>query len=173
MNWVSAITGGISAYGAIQSGQMTSQSLNAQADYALQNAAEAEAQGAFDANRQSLVSASKIGTQQAALGASGVSSGYGSGANILAASASNAEMDRLNILHGADIKAINYQNQAALDRYGGASAVQGSYWKAAGDLTGGLINSQTPAATPGGTPTLGADGNPAAATSTFNSIGAS
>jgi hypothetical protein len=69
------------------------------------------------------------------------------------ASHMNSELDRMNILHGADIRAINYQNQASMDRYGGENAKLGGYWKALGALTMGAVNvasSGTAAAPPGG-----------------------
>jgi hypothetical protein len=133
------VAGGISAYGAIQAGQSTADSLNAQADIAMKNADEALAQGKYNAARQSAVADNKIGASIAAYGASGVATNYGSAAEVIGAGARNAELDRLNILHGADVKAINYRNQAAMDRYGADSAIKGSYWQALGDISGGLI----------------------------------
>jgi hypothetical protein len=59
---------------------------------------------------------------------------------VVQASHQNAELDRLNILHGADIRAINYENQAAMDKFGADSAIKGSYWSALGSITGGAVN---------------------------------
>lgn len=145
-----------SALGSITQGQMTSGALNAQAQVQQQNAQEAEVQGQFNATKQSLNSAEKIGSITAAFGASGVSSQSGSVQNVLAASASNAELDRLNILHGADVRAINYTNQASMDKLGASSALQGSYFSALGSLTkgaaGALGNSISASPSGGGTP---------------------
>lgn len=124
----------MSAYGALLQGQMTNQSLQAQAGIQTQNAAEAEAQGQFNATEQGLRSSEAIGKEEANFGASGVTATSGSVQNVLAASNAHAELDRLNILHGADIKAINYQNQASMDRYGGQSALLGSYFSAFGSV---------------------------------------
>ncbi len=132
--------GAISAYGQIQQGKSTSDSLKAQANNLDQQAAEAEQKGAFDAMRQQLVSGAKIGESVAAYGAAGVTSQSGSVLDVVQASHQNAELDRLNILHGADIRAINYQNQASMDRFGAESAIKGSYWSALGSLTGGAIS---------------------------------
>lgn len=128
----------VSAYGALQAGQSTSQALNAQADLAIQNAQEAEDKGQFDANRQMLIAGKRIGESTAAYGAAGVTES-GSVVAVHQSSMANAELDRLNILHGADVRAIQYRNQAAMNRYGAESAIKGSYWQAAGYLTQGLV----------------------------------
>ena len=140
---VPLIGAGISAYGDIQQGQMTSDTLNRQADNLSAQAREAEQKGQYDAMREQVIAGQKIGTTEAAYGASGVTSNSGSVMDVVAASHQNAELDRLNILHGADIRAINYQNQASMNRYGGASAVMGSYWKALGALTLGAVKSDS------------------------------
>jgi hypothetical protein len=145
----SMLGGPFNAAGDIVQGQMTSQTLDAQAGLADANAQEAENQGQYNATRQSLISSQKIGESEAAYGASGVTSSSGSVADVIGASNANAEMDRLNILHGADIKALNYNNQALMDRYGAASATYGSYWAAAGAITGGAIQGLS-SATQGG-----------------------
>ncbi len=133
---------GMQAYGALQQGQSTSDSMNNQADLALQNADEAERQGQFDANRYSIISHQKIGEMTAGISASGVDIRSGSAQSLLLMSHANSELDRLNILHQADVKSIMYRNQAALDRYGGQSALQGSYWQAAGDVVGGAVRTK-------------------------------
>lgn len=135
----SMLGGPVNAAGAIMQGQMTSSSLQNQANLQTAQAAEAESAGQYNATRESMLASQKIGTSVAAYGASGVSSNSGSVQDVLAASAANSELDRLNILHGADVKATNYSNQAALDRYGADSALLGSQWQAMGDLTGGAI----------------------------------
>jgi len=131
----------ISSYGAVQQGEMTSDSLNLQADSLVQQAAEAERKGQYDSMRQQMISDHKIGASVAAYGASGVGGSSGSVLDVLQASHQNAELDRLNILHGADIRAINYQNQASMNRYGAKSAIMGSYWKALGYMSLGLVKS--------------------------------
>jgi hypothetical protein len=144
--------GALSAYGDIQQGQMTSDSLNEQARNLTAQAVEAEQKGQFDAMRQQLLSDHKIGASIAAYGASGVAANSGSALNVIQASHMNSELDRLNILHGADIRAINYQNQASMNRYGADSARLGSYWKALGAMTMGMVHADVGAgaAKPGG-----------------------
>lgn len=129
----------ISAYGDVQQGQMTSDTLNKQADNLTQQAAEAESKGQYDAMRSGMLATQRIGTATAAYGASGVGAGSGSVLDVTQAAHQNAELDRLNILHGADIRAINYDNQASMDRFGGESAVMGGYWKALGALSMGAV----------------------------------
>lgn len=129
----------MSAKGAIDAGRMTSQSLNNQADNLEAQAQESEDKGAYDAMREQMISGQKIGTATAAYGAAGVSATSGSVLDVMQASHQNAELDRLNILHGADVRAINYKNQASMNRFGGQSALFGAYWQALGDLSGGAI----------------------------------
>lgn len=131
---------GLSAYGDLQQGKMTSESLNKQADSLEAQAVEAHQKGEYDAMRNQMIASQKIGTSIASYGASGVSAQSGSVLDVIAASHQNAELDKMNIIHGADIRAINYQNQASMNRYGAASAIQGSYWKALGALTMGAVN---------------------------------
>lgn len=143
---------GVMAYGQLLAGQATSDSLNAQADLQIQNAQEALAQGKFNAQRSQIQSGQKIGAEVAGYGASGVRSSSGSVMNVLAAATSNAEMDRLNILHGADIKAISYENAASMERTQAHNAKIGSYFGAVGSLVGA-----SSAGNLGATPSAGGD----------------
>lgn len=130
----------ISAFGSLQAGQSTADSLQAQAALQRQQAQEALNAGQYDAMKSQMMSSMSIGKSIAAYGASGVTANSGSVLAVLAASASNAELDRLNILHGADIKAANYRNQAAMDEAGASSAIAGSRWAAFGNIMSGLSN---------------------------------
>lgn len=129
-----AIGAGVSAIGAIQQGQATSDSLNTQADMQIANASQAEAEGNFNAMKSMLYSNQKIGAITANYGASGVTSASGSVQDVLTSSAANAELDRLNILHGADLKAIQYENQASMERKGAQSAESGAMFSAVGSI---------------------------------------
>lgn len=125
---------GLGAAGSIMQGQSTANALDAQSNLQLQNAQEAEEQGQFNATKQQITSGQKIGAITANFGASGVRSDSGSAIDVLSASNMNAELDRQNILHGADVKAINFENQASMDKLGADSAIKGSYWSALGTL---------------------------------------
>lgn len=138
---MSLIGAPVAAKGQLVAGQMTSDSLNRQADNLEQQAADARQKGEYDAFRQQIIAGKKIGTSIAAYGANGVAANSGSVLDVIEASHRNAELDRLNILHGADVRAINYLNQASMNRFGGESAVKGSYYQALGSLFTGAGNS--------------------------------
>jgi hypothetical protein len=130
--------GGIlSGYGSFLAGIEKAKALEFQADVADRNANEAIQQGSFNAFRARLRGQQVLGAAKANYGASGVSTAYGSGAAVLMSSAALSELDRLNILHGADIKAANYENQARIDRFGAGNE------KTAGVIggIGGLVTS--------------------------------
>lgn len=139
--YLGLVGGAIGAYGAIEQGQMQSESLNQQAQSNLNNAQQAKDQGLYNANRQMLLAQQTEGKGIANAGASGVDVNSGSPLSVFQSSAINAEMDKQNILHGADIRAIAYENQASIDRFGAASALTGSYWNALSAMSGGLIKS--------------------------------
>ena len=126
----------VSSVGAIAAGAMESAALNAQATIQRQNAQLDLEAGNANAARSQIISGQKIGSIEGAAGASGVTQS-GSVLSILAASSMNAEMDRQNILHGAQVKAIQSENQASMDQAGATSAVNGSYFQAIGGLVGG------------------------------------
>ncbi len=126
----SIVGSGTQAVGALIAGQQQSNALDTSAEIQRRNASEAKAAGEFNAHRQELIAGQKIGTTEAAFGASGISTDSGSALDVLMMAHTNAELDRLNILHGADIKAINYQNQASMDELGAKQTLQGSYFNA-------------------------------------------
>lgn len=130
----------IGATGAIYAGEMESGALTAQANLQRQNAQLDLEAGNANAARSQIISGQKIGGIQSAAAASGVTQS-GSVLSVMAASSMNAEMDRQNILHGAQVKAIQADNQASMDELGAQSAMTGSYFKAVGDMfqAGGQI----------------------------------
>ncbi len=134
---VMAMAGGAtSGIGALTQGQDQSNALTTSARIQRENATEALQKGAFDAQRQELIGGQKIGAADAAYGASGVTSTSGSVMDEMAMSHANLEMDRLNILHGADIRSINYNNQASMDSLGAEQTLKGSYMNAVASLFG-------------------------------------
>ncbi len=130
------VGGGIQAGGDILKGQMTANSLRAQAEQQRVQAEEATQAGQYNAFRSQLQATQVLGHNEAAYGASGVTSSSTSVNEVLRAGATNAELDRQNIIHGADIKAINYKNEASLEEFGANSALEGSYFAAIGDILG-------------------------------------
>ncbi len=125
------------AYGSIVQGQQTSSLLDNHAREQRQNATLAVQAAQYNANRQQILSGKRIGAETAAFGASGVTMDSGSVLSVLGDSAASAELDRLNIIHGGDVRAINYQNQASLDEYAAKNALQASYWNAASSIAMG------------------------------------
>lgn len=121
----------ISGIGGLYAGAMESAALNAQANIQNQNAQLDLEAGNSNAARSQIISGQKIGSIQSAAGGSGVTQS-GSVLSIMAASSMNAEMDRQNILHGEQVKAIQSENQASMDQAGAQSALNGSYFKAIG-----------------------------------------
>lgn len=134
------LTGPITAVGQIEAGKMTAESLNNQANNLDSQAQEAEDKGKYDQMREQMIGDFKVGQSTAAYGAAGVKMDSGSVLDVMQASHQNIELDRLNIAHGADIRALNYKNQAAMNRFGGQSALLGSYWAALGSFTGAGIS---------------------------------
>lgn len=120
----------VGIYGSLKSGQDEYNALSLQAKLQRQNATEALQKGQVDADRQQLIAGHRIGSEEAAFSASGVGMDSGSVMAVLGASHAASELDRMNILHGATIRAINYENQAGFDERGAASAREGSYWRA-------------------------------------------
>lgn len=158
-----SLFGGItSAFGDLVQGEAEGNALDTASDVQKNNARLALEAGQFNAQRQTIAANRKIGAEEAAYGASGVTATSGSVLNVLAASHANAELDRLNILHGADIRAINDQNQAEMDSIGASSARTGSYFNAVGSIFGGAAKAygnQAGSSTYGGADTSGKFGD--------------
>lgn len=125
------------AYGSLVQGNETSNLLDNQARLQRTNATQALAAGKFNADRQSVIATKHIGGMTADYAASGVSSDSGSVIATIGASAANAELDRQNILHGAEMKAVNYENQASLDELGAKHALQAGYFNALSSVVAG------------------------------------
>lgn len=133
-----ALQGGggvLGAFGALYAGEMESSALDAQANIQRQNAALDLGAGNANAARSQIMSGQRIGAIQGAAAAGGVAQS-GSVLSVMAASSMNAEMDRQNILHGAQVRAIQADNQATMDSMGAQSALTGSYFKALGSVVG-------------------------------------
>ena len=122
--------GGIGVLGALYSGEATAESLNAQANINDENAQVAIQQGNYDSYRQGLKVSSALGSMRAAYGGNGISASSGSALAVIQSSVMNGEMDRQNIIHGAAIKAISFQNEAAMERAGATNATTASYFNA-------------------------------------------
>lgn len=100
---------------------------------ATRNAGLARDQANADADAQSRVARQKMGAARAAVGASGIGT-EGSPLDVLAMSASNAELDRQNILYKGQLRALGYEDTAALEESRGRSAQKAGYIKGASAL---------------------------------------
>lgn len=127
-------SGPISAIGGIASGQNQAGMLNSQADIATTNSNLALQAGVANARKQQMMSSQKIGAERAGISASGVDSGSGSALAVLQSSSMNAELDRLNILHGSQVQSTNFVNQATMDRDEASQSISASYMNAASSL---------------------------------------
>lgn len=126
------------------------------------NAVIARARGQYDAQRQNIMAGQKIGESIAGYGASGIKQDSGSVLEVLRNSHINAEMDRLNILHGAELNAINSENKAAAARYGAKRIDQTKYFKAFSSFFGassGSLSRMGSGSNPTNTPQLMSSGD--------------
>ena len=156
MSGVQVGGGVVAGIGALEQGKMTYNTLEAQAGMQQTQAQEAMTAGDYNAYLSGVRATQQIGAATAEYGASGVSTASGSPADVLMAGARNAEMDRQTILYGADLEAVNHENQASLDSFGANSALEGSYFKAIASVLGGASGALSNAATtPSSTQTNG------------------
>lgn len=125
----------VGAIGSIYSGQSTANALEVQARENDQNAKLAREQGDYNSMRAGMLAAQHIGGMKAGFGANGVESTSGSVLATLNASAMNAEMDVQNIQKGAAVKAINFENEASMERLGAGNAKTASYFNAFSQMT--------------------------------------
>jgi hypothetical protein len=126
----------LQAAGSIQQGQAARSAANYNAQVAENNAAAARAQAAENARRQRVMNKKALGSIRAGYGASGVTL-EGSPLDVLEESAMNAELDALSIEHAGLVRALGFQNDAALERFGGRNASRAGYMGAAAALLGG------------------------------------
>lgn len=127
---------GVSAVGAIQSGEAQKKAGAYNAQVAENNAAQAQQAAAFNEAQQRTRSARVLGAERAAQGASGVTV-EGSPLEVLAQTAQESELDALSIRYGGDVAAARARSEATLARFQGGQAVTSSYFSAGASLLGG------------------------------------
>lgn len=123
---------GLQALGALFQGQVESQALDYNADIARQNAVIAQQQGAAASAALVRSQERKIGSMIASYGASGVQTDAGSPMDVLAESVRMATLDKATLAYNYNLRAIGYQNQAALDEYQKKIAKTSAYLNAMG-----------------------------------------
>lgn len=142
--YVAVAGAGVSAYGALAQGKSQSDTLNYNAEVQDNNAKASLLSAKLNADKSSLQSNKIMGQNIASYGASGVTSDSGSVLAVMAASAANAETDKQNILYGGQVRSINYQNQASLDRVASNNVLTGSYFSALGSMVKGASKFYSP-----------------------------
>lgn len=128
---------GFGTYGSLMEGRQTADLLDNQAQVQESNARQARLSADSNSVRMMTMANKVIGKASASYAAAGVDASSGSVLAVLGASSANAELDRQNILHGGEVKAINFDNQASLDRLGSKHAIQTSYFNALSAFAGG------------------------------------
>lgn len=140
-----AVLSGISAMAEASAASSQADAEKSAAEY---NAATARDQAANaaraasaneDAKRRE--SAMRLGSQRAALTESGVDITSGTGADLMAQSTLNTEMDALNIRYQGKLQAKGYNDQAALDDMAASAAGKrkSSAWVTGGLKAGGSV----------------------------------
>lgn len=132
----------VSTVGALSQGFASADASSYNAKLAQQNAVASRQQAAASARTADIEARKRLGAIEANVGASGVSM-EGSPLDILQESARAAEMDRLNILYGGEVRARGYENTATLDRFKGDAAETAGYLSAGRELMGGYGRSQS------------------------------
>lgn len=125
------------AYGQYQAGQAQERALNYQAAVQERNAQIARQNAEYDAQRQSARLRRAIGSQRAAVLASGIQM-EGTALELQQDTVQQAEMDRLAILYGGEINYQNARSEAELSRMQGKAAGQAGTTAAFGTVLGGL-----------------------------------
>lgn len=137
------------AAGAISQGNRQSDAADSQAQanaynasVARQNAQTVAEQGNANEEAQRRHARVVMGSQRAAIAEAGIGT-EGSGGDLYEQSASNAEMDALNIRYGAQLQSTGFTNQAGLDDW----QAQQNRRNASTAKVGGFINAGTSALT--------------------------
>lgn len=134
------IGAGVAATGTLMQGQSQAMASEYNADVAQQNAAIAAQQGQAAVAAQQRTAARTIGSMKAAYGASGVQVDSGSPLDVLADSASMAELDKLTTQYNYALRGMGYSQQANLANMNAESATTSSLLSAGGQLAGGYGN---------------------------------
>lgn len=120
-----AMFGGLLSAGAqIEESQDRAYALESEAMAADENARLARLGGAYNAARQSMQSQKIIGGIETDIAASGVASDSVSALEVLRESHRNAELDRQNVVYGAELSAYNYTSRARAARAGAAATTK-------------------------------------------------
>jgi len=126
----------VSVVGSIQQGQAAAASARANARIADRNAQIARSSAAQDAEAKDRENRLRLGAIAAGFGASGVSAA-GTPIDVLEDSARQAEFDRQTIIHRGELRALGFEDSAALDRSRAKQAKKAGFFKAGSALLSG------------------------------------
>ncbi len=126
----------VQALGAIQQGNAAKKAADYNAGQLEQGAALERQQANEREEAQRRQARQVLGSQRAAFAQSGGGMG-GSAADVMAQSATNAELDALTLRYEGDLKARGMEAQASSERYAGAVAKRNSRMQAVGSILSG------------------------------------
>ena len=132
-----AVGTAVNAYGQYQAGKAQKRAYEYNAQVQEQNAKMAQEQAEYEARRQKSRTRKMLAAQRVAYNASGVVGNAGTALDTLRQTMMEGEMDRMAILYGGDVEAVNQRSQAALSRMQGKAAYKAGMFGAAGTLLSG------------------------------------
>ena len=135
-----AASAAISAVGAIQQGETARKTADYQAAVAENNAIAARQQAELEERQQREKSLRLMSTQRARAAKGGVLADQGSPLFVNLDTGEAAEIDALNIRRGGQLRATDFQSQAALGRFRGEAEEQAGYLKSGSTLLSGVSN---------------------------------
>lgn len=127
----------ISAYSAVRAGQAQSKAAKFNAAVAQQNANAATEQANAAAQEKHRQMVQRLGSMEAAYGASGVASDSGSVLDSLGDSIRQGTLDQLTAKYNGQLKAAGYTDSSSLDTFQAHYAQTSSYMEAAGTAMSG------------------------------------
>lgn len=132
-----AVGGGVfGAMGSLMESGDKASAYGIQAEQLRRNATLDLQVGQYNVMRQQMSANKTFGAMAADNAASGVAADSGSTLSVLMASHANSELDRLNILHGANVKAQALTDRADMDDRSADQITQAGYINAIGSLFG-------------------------------------
>lgn len=133
-----AMAGGmIGAMGSLMEANDTREAYEREASELEANARYTRLTAKYNADRQQMIAGKKIGAMSSDYAASGVSSDSASVIAVIGASRANAELDRLSIMHGGELRASAMEQRAQRDKDAGSWAMQVGYFNAFTSFFGG------------------------------------
>lgn len=132
-----AVGTAVNAYGQYQAGKAQQRAAEYNAQIQERNAEIAKQQAEYEARRQAKRTRQVLASQRVAYNASGFVGSAGTALDTLRQTMQEGEMDRMAIMYGGDVEAVNQRSQAALSRMKGKAAAQAGRIGAFGTLLGG------------------------------------